>query len=149
VNLESKTNIFIVTDDKPIGFINSLSETQTRNIGYVALFGFSSTYVPSSLTITLDVRNVILSTAFTGKMPEFSDPFDVICFHRGSKIDCCDFNVVRYKSCQFLSTQAAYQFGANDLCIESAMINCGSVLSHHGSTKEARRILRMVMPNGI
>lgn len=149
MNLESKTNIFIVTDDKPIGFINSLSETQTRNVGYVALFGFNSTYVPSSVTITLDVRNVILSTAFTGKIPDLSDPFDVICIYRESKIDCCDFNIVRYKLCQFISTQSAYQFGANDLCIESAIINCVSVSSHHGSTKEARRILRMVMPNGV
>lgn len=143
-----ETNIFIVIDDKPVGMINSFSETTTRNGGYIALHGFSSAYVPSSLTITLEASYVIMNQDLANTHSPDYDRFDVIVVDRTSKADCCGFNVTRYTDCQFTSTRSAHRFDSDEVTMESATINCGNCFSHRGITKEAWRLLNMVMPNG-
>lgn len=148
MDLENKTSIFIVVGDKPIGFITAFRESRTRNGGYVSSCGFSPAYVPASVLVTLEVNNAFLTANYSDTLPELSNMFEIIAVNRTSRIDCFGFGITQYKFCQFISTGTIYQLGQNNLAMEMATVNCGSVSSYRGIEKEARRLLDIVMPNG-
>lgn len=143
-----ETNIFIVIGDKPIGFISGFRESQSRVMTPIMGFGFSASWIPGPTTITLSADAVILDRSKSLGFDEKHDAFDVITIDRTSKADCCGFNVVKYNDCMFSSVKLESSFGRNDIMLQGATINCGNCSSHRGITREAWRLLKMVMPNG-